>query len=288
MSASEEYSSGEDEDYVPSGAEYSEDDASELVAEEEEEAAAASPRPARGRRSPRRAAGRKRKKGGLLLEPGEKEEEKAQQNNEEEEVDNLKQAERDQEEEEKKKEDALWASFLSDVGQKPKVLTATQVTQTSKAEERSVNKLQEKSKEPEKPKDAGKLTITEVFDFAGEEVRVTKEVDATSKEAKSFLKQQEKMQSGAPASLPTVSGVKRPSGMSSLLGKITSKKQKMSTLEKSKLDWENFKEEEGIGEELAIHNRGKDGYIERKAFLERVDHRQFEIERDIRLSRMKP
>lgn len=29
-------------------------------------------------------------------------------------------------------------------------------------------------------------------------------------------------------------------------------------------------------------------YIERKAFLERVDHRQFEIERDLRLSRMKP
>lgn len=29
-------------------------------------------------------------------------------------------------------------------------------------------------------------------------------------------------------------------------------------------------------------------YIERKAFLERVDHRQFEIERNIRLSRMKP
>ncbi|NXG10220.1 CFDP1 protein, partial [Sakesphorus luctuosus] len=118
--------------------------------------------------------------------------------------------------------------------------------------------------------------------------RVTKEVDADSKEAKSFLKQQEKLQSAAPPSLPTVSGVKRPSGMSSLLGKIGAKKQKMSTLEKSKLDWENFKEEEGIVEELAIHNRGKDGYIERKAFLERVDHRQFEIERDIRLSRMKP
>ncbi|NWX39389.1 CFDP1 protein, partial [Steatornis caripensis] len=143
-------------------------------------------------------------------------------------------------------------------------------------------------KESEKPKDSGKVTITKVFDFAGEEVRVTKEVDSTSKEAKSFLKQQEKWQSAAPASHPTVSGVKRPSGMSSLLGKIGSKKQKMSTLEKSKLDWENFKEEEGIVEELAIHNRGKDGYIERKAFLERVDHRQFEIERDIRLSRMKP
>ncbi|KAM9268758.1 craniofacial development protein 1 [Cariama cristata] len=287
MSGSEEYSSAEDEDYVPSGAEYSEDDVSELVREE----AADSPRPARGRRSPRRPASRKRKKGGLLLEPDEKEEEKAQQNEEEEEeeVDNVQQVERNREEEEKKKEDALWASFLSDVGQKPKAAAATQLMQAKKAEEeKSGNKLQEKPKESEKPKDSGKVTITKVFDFAGEEVRVTKEVDSTSKEAKSFLKQQEKWQSAAPPSLPTVSGVKRPSGMSSLLGKIGSKKQKMSTLEKSKLDWENFKEEEGIVEELAIHNRGKDGYIERKAFLERVDHRQFEIERDIRLSRMKP
>lgn len=53
--------------------------------------------------------------------------------------------------------------------------------------------------------------------------------------------------------------LKGSSGMSTLLGKIGAKKQKMSTLEKSKLDWESFKEEEGIGEELAIHNRGKEG-----------------------------
>ncbi|XP_006894236.1 PREDICTED: craniofacial development protein 1-like [Elephantulus edwardii] len=125
------------------------------------------------------------------------------------------------------------------------------------------------------------------------EGRVTKEVDATSKEAKSFFKQneKEKPQANSPSALPSLpagSGLKRPSGMSSLLGKIGAKKQKMSTLEKSKLDWESFKEEEGIGEELAIHNRGKEGYIERKAFLVRVDHRQFEIERDLRLSKMKP
>ncbi|XP_057270372.1 craniofacial development protein 1 isoform X1 [Pezoporus wallicus] len=278
MSGSEDYSSAEDEDYVPSGAEYSEDDVSELVREEP----ADSPRPPRGRRIPRRPASRKRKKGGLLLEPDEIEEEKTQRNEEEEEeeVDNVEQVERRKEEEIKKKEDALWASFLSDVGQKPKPETSTRAEQAEG--ERSGKKLQEK------PKDSGKVTITKMFDFAGEEVRVTKEVDSTSKEAKAFLKQQEKWPSAAPTSLPTVSGVKRPSGMSSLLGKIGSKKQKMSTLEKSKLDWENFKEEEGIVEELAIHNRGKDGYIERKAFLERVDHRQFEIERDLRLSRMKP
>ncbi|KFR15316.1 Craniofacial development protein 1, partial [Opisthocomus hoazin] len=205
------------------------------------------------------SASRKRKKGGLLLEPDEKEEEKAQQNEEEEEeeVDNIEQVERNREEEEKRKEDALWASFLSDVGQKPKAGAATQAKKAE--EENSGKKPQEKPKESEKSKDSGKVTITKVFDFAGEEVRVTKEVDSASKEAKSFLKQQEKLQSAAPASRPTVSGVKRPSGMSSLLGKIGSKKQKMSTLEKSKLDWENFKEEEGIVEELAIHNRGKDG-----------------------------
>ncbi|XP_009993205.1 PREDICTED: craniofacial development protein 1, partial [Chaetura pelagica] len=272
---------------VPAGGEYSEDDVSELVREDEEEAPR-SPRPRAGRSRP---ASRKRKKGGLLLEEEEKGEEKAQPNEEEEEEEenNGEQVEISREDEEKKKEDALWASFLSDVGQKPKAGATTQVAQAKKAEEKkSENNLQEKPKESEKPKDSGKVTITKVFDFAGEEVRVTKEVDSTSKEAKSFLKQQEKRQSAASASLPTVSGVKRPSGMSSLLGKISSKKQKMSTLEKSKLDWESFKEEEGIVEELAIHNRGKDGYIERKAFLERVDHRQFEIERDLRLSRMKP
>lgn len=66
-----------------------------------------------------------------MLEPDEKEEEKAQQNEEEkgeeeEEVDNVEQVEKKREEEEKKKEDALWARFLSDVGEKPKAGAATQ------------------------------------------------------------------------------------------------------------------------------------------------------------------
>ncbi|KAF3812569.1 hypothetical protein GH733_019371 [Mirounga leonina] len=153
----------------------------------------------------------------------------------------------------KKKEDELWASFLNYVGPKPKVPPNTHVNGGEKTEETC------------------------------SKVRVTKEVDATSKEAKSFFKQNEKEKPPGPVAaalpaLPAGSGLKRSSGMSSLLGKIGAKKQKMSTLEKSKLDWESFKEEEGIGEELAIHNRGKKGYNERKAFLDLVDHRQFEIE----------
>jgi len=49
--------------------------------------------------------------------------------------------------------------------------------------------------------------------------------------------------------------------MGSILNRIGSKKQKMSTLEKSKMDWDAFKSEEGIADELAIHNRGKEGYV---------------------------
>ncbi|XP_074864459.1 craniofacial development protein 1 isoform X3 [Carettochelys insculpta] len=295
MSGSEEYSSAEDEDYVPSDGEYSEDDVAELVKEDEAEE---KPCKEKAKKRSKVTMCRRRKRGGLLLVPGEGEELKDQQSDGEEKeeaggVRQVKGGRAEDEEEKKKKEDALWASFLSDVGQRSKAPPAAQVTgpkASEAAEEKNLSKFQEEAKEPEKPKDTARVTITKVFDFAGEEVRVTKEVDAASKEAKSFLKQQEKekAQTATPTSLPTVSGVKRPSGMSSLLGKIGSKKQKMSTLEKSRLDWESFKEEEGIGEELAIHNRGKEGYIDRKAFLGRVDHRQFEIERDLRLSKMKP
>lgn len=289
---SEDFStSDEDEDYVPSGGEYSEDDVNELVKEDEVDGEEQAEKTKGKRRKAQGVPARKRKQSGLLLDEEEDGKEDSGGGSEE-----------DEEEQEgglgsenarKKKEDELWASFLNDVGPKSKAAPSSQAKVVEEPEETSSNKPLVKADELEKPKESEKVTITKVFDFAGEEVRVTKEVDATSKEAKSFLKQTEKekpqaLVTSAATPLPAGSGIKRTSGMSSLLGKIGAKKQKMSTLEKSKLDWESFKEEEGIGEELAIHNRGKEGYIERKAFLDRVDHRQFEIERDLRLSKMKP
>lgn len=73
------------------------------------------------------------------------------------------------------------------------------------------------------------------------------------------------------------------SGISSVLGQI-GKKTKISTLEKSKLDWDNYKKQENIEEELNTHNKGKDGYLERQDFLQRADLRQFEIEKQLRNS----
>ncbi|XP_015263745.1 PREDICTED: craniofacial development protein 1 [Gekko japonicus] len=283
MSDSEEYSSGEDEDYLPSGEDYSEDDVNELVEEDEHEEKQSQGE--KCKKGSKGITGRKRcKGGGLSLElDGETSKDDASDSKDGDDLEESCPVVK--EEEKKKKEDALWASFLSDVGQKPRAAATDQATcvPKDKPAEKNACKPQEVAKEPTKPK----VAITEVFDFAGEEVRITKEVDASSKEAQVFLQKQEQ-KAVSPVSHPTGSGVKRPSGLNSLLGKLGPKKQKMSTLEKSKLDWEHFKEQEGIGEELAIHNRGKEGYLERKAFLERVDHRQFEIERDIRLSTMKP
>ncbi|XP_045299524.1 craniofacial development protein 1 isoform X1 [Leopardus geoffroyi] len=293
---SEDFStSEEDEDYVPSGGEYSEDDVNELVKEDEVDGEEQTQKTKGKKRKAQSIPSRKRKQGGLSLEEDEEDANQDSEGSSSEDGDAAAEQEKDigSDDARRKKEDELWASFLNDVGPKPKVPPNTQVKSGGKTEGTGSSKLLVRAEELEKPKETEKVKITKVFDFAGEEVRVTKEVDATSKEAKSFFKQneKEKPQAAGPAAVPPLpagSGLKRSSGMTSLLGKIGAKKQKMSTLEKSKLDWESFKEEEGIGEELAIHNRGKEGYIERKAFLDRVDHRQFEIERDLRLSKMKP
>lgn len=73
-------------------------------------------------------------------------------------------------------------------------------------------------------------------------------------------------------------------GLASVLNKI-GKKDKISTLEKSKLDWNKFKQSEGIDEEIKTFNRGKDGYLEKQDFLQRTDLRQFEIEKQLRATK---
>ncbi|KAL1129325.1 hypothetical protein AAG570_013854 [Ranatra chinensis] len=101
--------------------------------------------------------------------------------------------------------------------------------------------------------------ITQIFEFAGEKVeRVNRGV----------------VRGAGP----------RGGGLTAVLGMI-GKKGKLTTLEKSKLDWEKFKEQEGIREDLHTHNKGKNGYLERQDFLERSDLRQFELEKEMRSSR---
>ncbi|XP_052007786.1 craniofacial development protein 1 [Xyrauchen texanus] len=301
---SDDYASNEDEDYVPSDDNLSEDDMNECVKEDALEGDDHDGQQSEhAKKKKKKTKGdipmRKRKKGCLILnEDGEGSAADQQKDEETKEDYYAGNSRKDNEDHNKKKADDLWASFLSDVGPRPKAAAASTgsllITSTASTGKPSTVSQQQE----DKPKESSKVTITKVFDFAGEEVRVTKEVDADSREAKSFLQteentQEDKEQQSIPSepklSLPNSSGssVKRPAGMGSILNRIGGKKQKMSTLEKSKLDWDTFKTEEGISDELAIHNRGKEGYVERKNFLERVDHRQFELEKTVRLSNMK-
>lgn len=301
---SDGYESNEDKDYVPSDGSLSEDDINECEKEEPLNEDDDVPHPGnvpKGKKKKKdKSLSRKRKKGILKME-------NADENNDKEKVEADDQSldeglssglqPKDDEAKQKKKSDDLWASFLSDVGSRPKPSTTAPDASSTPKSDLKTSEPTATLKTESKPSEPTTVTITKVFDFAGEEIRVNKEVAADSREAKSFLKSQSSAQerteteeqrcSSDLPSPPASSGAKRPAGLSGILGHIGGKKPKMSTLEKSKMDWDAFKSEEGISEELAIHNRGREGYVERKNFLERVDHRQFEIEKTVRLSNMK-
>ncbi|KAJ4787792.1 Craniofacial development protein 1 [Rhynchospora pubera] len=115
----------------------------------------------------------------------------------------------------------------------------------------------------------GKIQITEVRDFAGEEIHVKKLVDANSKEA-----EEEKSKSMGAA----------PSALDSVLEQIK-KKPKLSVLDKTKKDWGEFKEDnKGMEDELDAYKKSSNQYLDKVSFLQRADYREFERERDARLA----
>jgi len=81
------------------------------------------------------------------------------------------------------------------------------------------------------------------------------------------------------------SQAKRKSGGLSNILSTLNKKPKLTTLEKSKLDWMQFKKDEDIEEELTSFTRSNDSYVERLNFLDRTDQRQYELEKQIRLKK---
>ncbi|OMO58537.1 hypothetical protein COLO4_34551 [Corchorus olitorius] len=108
--------------------------------------------------------------------------------------------------------------------------------------------------------------ITEVRDFAGQEIEYRKRIDADSKEAAEKAK--------APAT----------SAVDAVLAQIQ-KKPKLSVLDKTKKDWGEFKEEnKGMEEELDAYKKSSNQYLDKVSFLQRTDYREFERERDARLA----
>jgi len=54
---------------------------------------------------------------------------------------------------------------------------------------------------------------------------------------------------------------------------------KISTVAKTSSDWDQFKDKTGLGNKLEEQAESKDAYLKRQDFLTRVDHRQFELEK---------
>lgn len=174
------------------------------------------------------------------------------------------------EEEKKKHADALWASFKKDTGFKSK--TGGSSSESAQIKSDGANKgsvcggeSSEGSPASGKRRTEEKVKVTQVFEFAGEEVRVEKEVPVGS-----LLN-----------SKPVGTNIKKKGGLGSVLSQL-GKKTKVTTLEKSKMDWDKYKKEEGMEAELRAYNKGKNGYLERQDFLERSDFRRFEIEKEVR------
>jgi hypothetical protein len=137
---------------------------------------------------------------------------------------------------------------------KPQIITST-------SQILSTTSLFETNKETEKE------TVEEVktFKFAGELIQLT------AKEAESVGAKPKVAKKGAAA--PN-------NNMSSLLDSLKGKK-KITTIQKSTLDWGKFKKDQKLEDEL--EQQRKDGYLEKQAFLQRADSRQFEVERGARL-----
>eukprot|EP01041_Mallomonas_annulata_P000575 gene576-1106_t len=116
----------------------------------------------------------------------------------------------------------------------------------------SVDKLQKKQ------------TVTEIRKFAGQSITIERSV-----------KSSESTVSGVAGSKPVSK-----SALDDVLNDLKGPKT-VSTVAKSSFDWDNFKEKEGLDDELATAT--KEGYLKRKEFLERCDVREYVNERDARV-----
>lgn len=61
---------------------------------------------------------------------------------------------------------------------------------------------------------------------------------------------------------------------------------KLNTVEKSKLDWAAYVDQEGIKDDLDVHSKAKEGYHSRMEFLNRIEDKREEERRNARLKNM--
>lgn len=117
------------------------------------------------------------------------------------------------------------------------------------------------------------VTVTEQRRFAGQTITVNKEVAKDSKEAQK-----------AAAEAEAAAAAKKQAGLDAVLASLQQAK-KVTVLDKSRADWKDFKKtDDTIEEELEMHKRSGDQYLDKQAFLKEAELREYEKERDRRLA----
>lgn len=166
--------------------------------------------------------------------------------------------------------DSVWASMKTvskspAVSAKPKVSTTVVISDST-------------STPPDSLKDEY-VTIKRSYNFAGKVTTEEKKVLASSAEGKAYISQQQpetnktplgddtKKRSTAPVKKRPVK--RRKSSMMEELAR--GKAPKLNTLEKSRMDWLGYVDQEGLKDDLSQHN--KDGYLNKQDFLMRVERR---------------
>jgi len=154
--------------------------------------------------------------------------------------------------------------------------------------------------------------VTKTYEFAGQTVKVQEKVKGPSSKAKSKTDKSNSnieasspsspegsetdkkpyarisFLSGNPADIGLTGGGKNISAreaLSNVLNALKARNKKLGTLDKTKLDWEAYKRDQNIEEEMEIHRRSRHGYIDKQEFLHRSDLRQFELEKAARTKR---
>lgn len=136
-----------------------------------------------------------------------------------------------------------------------------------------------------------KKVVTEVKKFAGKEIKIQKVV--MQQHGQSNLQLNDTVQQSTNNKTATISKISstntslgdglqqsKQGGIDSVLAELSGP-QKISTITKTSADWDLFKDRSGLvdKEELEKKTKGNDAFLVKKDFLQRVDVRQFEIEK---------
>ncbi|CCC71443.1 hypothetical protein NCAS_0H01330 [Naumovozyma castellii] len=156
--------------------------------------------------------------------------------------------------------------------------------------------------EPEDKDTDNQILIERTYKFAGETIKEKKYVSKFSAEGQEYLNnlkfQEQKKEttttkrqttevedSGVDrtkSNIPDGIKLRRPLKRPPILEQIISGalKPKLTTLEKSKLDWASYVDKEGINDELRLFN--KDGYLAKQDFLNRVETKKDQQYKELR------